>query len=132
MDSKFENEFGQEEERVRGRSRRRGAVAASAASIGAEIGSGAGSAGQESRRQRSAAVRAAGYGSAAHRTAAVQETAAGGDGAIKPSSSSKVCASLILPRSFDEFGYPEVYQATCLRISRTPVYSPLYSVSSLP
>ena len=81
MDSKFENEFGQEEERVRGRSRRRGAVAASAASIGAEIGSGAGSAGQESRRQRSAAVRAAGYGSAAHRTAAVQETAAGGDGA---------------------------------------------------
>ena len=81
MDSKFENEFGQEEERVRGRSRRRGAVAASAASIGAEIGSGAGSAGRESRRQRSAAVRAAGYGSAAHRTAAVQETAAGGDGA---------------------------------------------------
>ena len=81
MDSKFENEFGQEEERVRGRSRRRGAVAASAASIGAEIGSGAGSAGRASRRQRSAAARAAGYGSAAHRTAAVQQTAAGGDGA---------------------------------------------------
>ncbi len=75
MDSRFENEFGQDDERVRGRSRRRGAAAATAASIGAGAEAAAGSVGRESRARGIAASRGT-----ERRTALSQSAAGTGEG----------------------------------------------------
>ncbi len=49
---------------------------------------------------------------------------------IPSSSCATVSISFILCRSLAECGYPAVYHATCFRISRIAVYSPLYASKS--